>query len=58
MPARVAKISGRFRYRLIIKCHNTKRFRQMISALLVEMGTDKRFSSVTTYADINPESTV
>ncbi len=58
MPARVAKISGRFRYRLIIKCRNTKRFRQMISTLLVEMGTDKRFSSVTTYADINPESTV
>ena len=58
MPARVAKISGRFRHRLIIKCRNTKRFRQMISALLVEMGTDKRFASVTTYADINPESTV
>lgn len=58
MPARVAKISGKFRYRLIIKCRNSKRFRQMISALLVEMGKDSRFASVTTYADINPESTV
>ena len=58
MPARVAKISGKFRYRLIIKCRNSKRFRQMISAMLVEMGKDNRFSSVTTYADINPESTV
>ena len=58
MPARVAKISGKFRYRLIIKCRNSKRFRQMISKLLIEMGTDSRFSSVTTYADINPESTV
>lgn len=58
MPARVAKISGKFRYRLIIKCRNSKSFRQMISALLVEMGKDNRFASVTTYADINPESTV
>lgn len=58
MPARVAKISGKFRYRLIVKCRNTKRFRQMISKILVEMGTDNRFSSVTTFADINPESTV
>ena len=58
MPARVAKVSGKYRYRLIIKCRNTKRFRQMISKLLIEMGTDSRFSSVTTYADINPESTV
>lgn len=58
MPARVAKISGKFRYRLIIKCRNSKRFRQMIAALLVEMGKDSRFASVTTYADINPESTV
>ncbi len=58
MPARVAKISGKFRHRLIIKCRNTKRFRQMISDLLVEMGKDSRYASVTTYADINPESTV
>ena len=58
MPARVAKVSGKFRYRLIIKCRNSKRFRQMISKLLIEMGTDSRFASVTTYADINPESTV
>ncbi|MBR2867957.1 MAG: primosomal protein N' [Clostridia bacterium] len=58
MPARVAKISGKFRYRLIVKCRNTARFRQMISKILVEMGTDNRFSAVTTFADINPESTV
>lgn len=58
MPARVAKISGRFRYRIIIKCRNSKRFRQMISKLLIEMGTDNRFSSITTFADINPESSM
>lgn len=57
MPARVAKISEKYRYRLIIKCHNTARFREMISKLLIDTGNDSRFSKVTVYADINPENT-
>ncbi len=56
MPARVAKISEKFRYRIIIKCRNTSRFRQMISKILVKAGTDSRFSKVTVYADINPDT--
>lgn len=56
MPARIAKISEKFRYRIIIKCRNTARFRQMISKLLIETGTDSRFSSVTVFADINPDT--
>lgn len=58
MPARVAKVSEKYRHRLIIKCRNTARFRQMISKTLVKMGTDSRFSKVTVYADINPETTI
>ncbi len=58
MPARVAKVSGKYRHRLIIKCRNTSRFRQMISQILIKMGTDSRFSKVTVYADMNPDSTV
>ena len=57
MPARVAKISEKYRYRLIIKCRNTARFREMISKLLIDTGNDSRFSKVTVYADINPENT-
>ncbi len=56
MSARVAKISEKFRYRIIIKCRNSARFRQMISKILVKTGTDSRFSSVTIYADINPDT--
>lgn len=56
MPARVAKVSEKYRYRLIIKCRNTARFREMISELLIETGNDSRFSKVTVYADINPEN--
>lgn len=58
MPARVAKISEKFRHRLIIKCRNTARFRQMISKILIHMGTDSRFSKITVYADINPDTAI
>ena len=55
-PARVLRVNDRFRYRLIIKCRNSARFRAMIAALLQRIGKDKRFRQVTTVVDINPES--
>lgn len=55
-PAKVLKVGGRYRYRLIIKCKNTGRFRAMMSGLLRACGRDRRFREVTTTADINPES--
>ena len=58
MPSRVAKVNEKYRYRLIIKCVNSKRFREMISEILIKTSTDSRFSGVTVYADINPDSTV
>ena len=58
MPARVSKISGKYRHRLIIKCRSTSAFRQMISEILVETGSDSRFGSVTVFADINPDTTM
>ncbi len=58
MPARVAKVNEKFRYRLIIKCRNSSKFRQMISEILIKMGTDSRFSKVTVYADINPDTAI
>lgn len=56
MPARVQKVSGKFRHRLIIKCRNSKRFRAMISEVLVKLGSTSAFSAVTLFADINPEN--
>ena len=58
MPARVAKVNNKFRYRLIIKCRNSVNFRKMISEIIIALGKDNRFSSVTAYADINPDTTV
>ncbi len=56
VPARVSKVGGKFRYRIIIKCRNKSSFRQMISEILREIGKDKRFKAVSVYADINPDS--
>ena len=55
-PALVSKINNKYRYRIIIKTKNTKRFREMLSRLLIIFGKDKTFSDVTVYADIDPEN--
>ena len=58
MPPRISKINNKYRYRLIIKCKNTKRFRNMISDLLIQYGKDKTKAGVVVSVDINPESLV
>jgi len=58
MPPRISKINNKFRYRLIIKCKNTKRFRSMISELLSVFGKDKKYNDVAASVDINPESLI
>lgn len=58
MAARVSKISNKFRYRLILKCKNSKSFRALMSDLLKEIGTDKVFDNVSVYIDINPENII
>ena len=53
---RVSKIGGKFRSRIIIKCRNDKRFREMISKLLKDF--DKNKNNISVYVDINPESLI
>ncbi len=55
---RIAKIGGKFRERIIIKCKNDKKFRNMISELLKDFAKDKRQDNVNIFADINPESII
>lgn len=57
-PARVAKISNKYRYRLIIKCKNSLKFREMIYRVLDEFNSKSLYSTVTAYVDINPENIV
>ena len=58
MPPRLSKINNKFRYRIIIKCKNNKRFRTMLSELLIVFGKNKKYSDVSFVADINPENLI
>ncbi len=40
-PAQVAKVSNKYRYKLMIKCKNNLTFRTMLSRLLVACGKRK-----------------
>ena len=54
LQPKVSKINNKYRFILTIKCKNNKRFRSMISSLLVAFMKDKLNSGVTVTADINP----
>lgn len=56
VPARVLRVSGKFRYRIIIKCRNSSRFREMISKILKQSGSDPKFKKVSLYAAMNPDT--
>lgn len=53
-PAAVAKVSNKYRYKLLIKCRNTSRLQEMISRLLIQFASLREFQQVTAYADPNP----
>ena len=58
MQARISKISNKYRYRLIMKCRNSKSFRKMTGEVLSEFSAISTFDSVSVYIDINPENIV
>lgn len=51
--ASVLKVSNKFRYKIIIKCRNTSRFRGLLSSLLTDFDKKREFKDVTVYADMN-----
>ena len=52
MPERVYKVSGKFRYRLLIKCKNDKNFRALLSKMISEFGRSSAGSGVSVVPDI------
>lgn len=58
MPPRISKINNKFRFRIIIKCKNSRNFRKMISELLIKYGKEKKYQNITVTADINPVNLV
>lgn len=58
MPPRISRLGGRYRYRLLIKCRNDHRFRDMTRALIGAFLASPATSGVTCTVDIDPESSV
>lgn len=52
----VSKIGGKYRFRIIIKCHNSKRTREMLVALLKDFSSNRAFNGVSAIADMNPDT--
>lgn len=54
--AGVFKVSNKYRFKLILKCRNDARFREMLGRMLVDFSAERDYSSVTVYADMDPLS--
>ena len=55
-PASVYRVNNKYRYKIILKFRNSKRFRQMLSSVMIDFSKDRKFSDVSIYADINPDN--
>lgn len=54
VPLSVVKVNNRFRYRVNICACPSPKLRAIISAVVIELSTDKRFSDVSVYAENDP----
>lgn len=54
--ATVKKVSNKFRYKTVLKYKNSREFRKMLSQLLIDFGKISKYSRVTVYVDVNPDS--
>ena len=53
VPCAYGRINGKYRYQLVMKCKNTKPYRDLIRTVLLAAGTDRRCARVHIYADMN-----
>ncbi len=53
-PASIPKVNNKYRYKIILKCRNDSRFREMLSAVMTEFSKLKEYTDVTVYADMHP----
>ena len=58
VPLKVAKVSNKYRYRLILKCRYTREFREILSQLLKDFDRNSLYSDIAVYTDINPENMI
>ncbi len=53
-PMAVVKVNNRFRYRVNICGRSDTRLRSLVSKIVIQCGTDKRFADVSVFADNDP----
>lgn len=56
--AAVPKVNNSYRYKLIIKYKNTKRFKEMMSTVIAEYGKSAYSKKVTVSVNVNPDSII
>lgn len=54
-PAAVYRVSGKFRYRAVIKCRMNREFREIIARVLRRCGKEPLFQKISIFADVNGE---
>ncbi len=52
-PASIAKMSNKYRYKIIIKCRNDRRFRKLLSNSVKSFSAKSENKNITTYVDMN-----
>ena len=55
-PASVYKLKNKYRFKVIIKFKNSKKFRQMLKSVLTDFSKNRKYVDVTVYADIDPDN--
>ncbi len=55
-PCAAAKINGKYRYRIMIKCRSSSLLRRLMENTLKAAGTDEAFRNVGFFADMNGET--
>lgn len=52
-PSAVAKISNKYRYKILIKCRNDKAFRKVLADTVKDFNSLKEYKTTTVYVDMN-----
>lgn len=55
-PAQIFRMNGKFRYKIIVKFKDEKIFRSFLSDALIKFNDCKKFSGVSTFVDVDPDS--
>lgn len=53
-PSKISKINNHFRYRLALKCKNSKSVRRMLSEILKRIAKIKEYKDISVSIDLNP----